>query len=114
MKNEIEKDCLGGVIKTARQANGFTQAQLAERLGITARYLIAIEKGNQTPSYNLLFRLIRELEIPADSIFYPEQGYDRAEAERLWLLLEKCDEREISAITATLQTLLTNKNSNGR
>jgi hypothetical protein len=69
---------------------------------------------NQTPSYNLLFRLIRELEIPADSIFYPEQGYDRAESERLWLLLEKCDEREISAITATLQTLLTSKNSNGR
>jgi ribosome-binding protein aMBF1 (putative translation factor) len=45
VKNEIEKDCLGGVIKTARQANGFTQAQLAERLGITARYLIAIAKS---------------------------------------------------------------------
>jgi transcriptional regulator with XRE-family HTH domain len=114
MRQQNIIDTLGGVVKSARQSKGITQVQLAERLGITPRYLVAIEKEQKKPSYDLLFELIRELDIPADSIFYPEHGYDRTEIERLRLLLEMCDTKEVNAITSTLQTLLEGKKSNGR
>jgi transcriptional regulator with XRE-family HTH domain len=60
-KNSLET--LGGVVKAARQAKGFTQCQLAERLGITLRHLKAIENSGQKPSYDLLARTVRELDI---------------------------------------------------
>jgi transcriptional regulator with XRE-family HTH domain len=114
VQDKCNNDCLGGVIKSARLEKQLTQAMLAERMEITLRYLKSIEKGQQKPSYDLLFRLIRELKIPADSIFYPELGYDRTEIEKLLLLLGLCNETEVSTIAATLQSLLESKKSNGR
>jgi len=72
VQNTNKSDCFGSVVKSARQAKGLTQSQLAESLNITPRYLKAIENSGRKPSYDLLVRIIRELEIPADEIFYPE------------------------------------------
>jgi len=60
------------MIKTARNEKQLTQKQLAERLSITPHYLMSIENKQQIPSCDLLFRIIRELELSADTIFYPE------------------------------------------
>jgi transcriptional regulator with XRE-family HTH domain len=62
-------DNLGGVVKAARQAKGITQLQLAEYLGITIRHLKAIENSGQKPSYDLLVRTVRELDISGDVVF---------------------------------------------
>jgi len=61
---------LGAVVKSARKHRLLTQRQLAERLGITTRYLKAIENSGRKPSYDLLTRIIRELRISADDVFY--------------------------------------------
>ena len=106
-------DKLGSIIKSARSDKGMTQKQLAKRLSITPHYLMSIENRQQIPSGDLLFRIIRELEISADIIFYPEYGHDSAEVKKLQLLLSKCDEQDIAVITATLQSLLHTKNTDG-
>jgi len=49
-----------------------TQAELADLLAITVRYLKAIENSGRKPSYDLLVRIVRELEISADAIFNSE------------------------------------------
>lgn len=49
------------------------------------------------------------MEIPADTVFYPEHGYETALLEKLRLLLQKFDEREMKAIIATLQKLMESK-----
>jgi transcriptional regulator with XRE-family HTH domain len=67
-------DRLGSAIKSARQEKQLTQCRLAEQLGITPRYLKAIENSGRKPSYDLLVRIICELDIPADAVFYPESG----------------------------------------
>jgi transcriptional regulator with XRE-family HTH domain len=66
-------DKLGCVVKSARQAMQLTQSQLAQRLGITARYLKAIENSGQKPSYDLFVRIVRELDISADAVVYPDE-----------------------------------------
>ena len=65
-------DMLGAILKTAREKAGITVEALAENIGITERYLYRIENEGKKPSYEVLYKLIRELSIPPDSIFYPE------------------------------------------
>lgn len=60
---------LGAIIKAARNNKKLTQMELSEELGITPRYLQAIENENKTPSYDLLSRILSYLDIPADNIF---------------------------------------------
>jgi len=63
----------GIVVKSARQAKGMTQVRLAELLSISTRYLKAIENSGRKPSYDLLVRMIHELDISADALLHPEK-----------------------------------------
>ena len=105
--NDFDK--LGDILKTARKNNKLTREQLAEKLSITPRYLMSIENENKKPSYDVLFRLIRELSISADVIFYPEQESDNSEIGQLVRLIHLCNERDIKIVIATAKALLENK-----
>lgn len=102
-------DRLGIILKVARTSKGLTREQLAEIMNITPRYLMSIENENKKPSYDVLFRLVRELGISADTIFYPENQYVDTEVEQLVRLLYLCDDRELKIATATIKALLDNK-----
>jgi transcriptional regulator with XRE-family HTH domain len=102
-------DMLGSVLKTARKAKGLTREQLAEIINITPRYLMSIENENKKPSYDVLFRVVRELGISADTIFYPENQHVDTEVEQLVRLLYLCDKRELKIATATIKALLDNR-----
>ena len=102
-------DRLGYVLKSARKDKGLTREQLAEIINITPRYLMSIENENKKPSYDVLFRLIRELCIPADTIFYPEKSHTHTKVEQLERLLYLCDERDLKIITSTTKAILESK-----
>ena len=51
-----------------------TQAQLAERVGVTRQTIVAIEKGNYSPSLELAFRIARVFELKIEDIFTFEPG----------------------------------------
>ena len=58
-------------------ANGeMTQADLADRVGVTRQTIIAIEQGKYSPTLEMAFRIARVLRVPLDEVFqYPdEQG----------------------------------------
>ena len=97
---------LGGAVKSARLEKHITQKQLAERLSITPHYLMSIENKQQIPSGELLFRIVRELNISADTIFYPEQKYGCELINRLHILLDKYEEHDLELIITMLQILL--------
>lgn len=99
-------DILGHIVKTARKCNDLTREQLAEKLGITPRYLMSIENENKKPSYDLLFRLIRILDISSDSIFYPEKQHADPITEQLVHKLRLCDKRGLKIIQATLTEII--------
>ena len=97
---------LGNIIKAARTTKHMTQGQLPSEVGITTRHLRAIEQGNRKPSYELLFSIVRKLEISANHIFYPECGTSDPETERLRTLLALLDVRDISLVITELQSML--------
>ena len=100
---------LGQTIKKARQAAGFTQDELAERVGITGRYIMALENECKQPSFEVLCKIIQVLNIPADNIFYPENISTRDEKEVLFRMLFQCDERDLEIISATIKAILESK-----
>ena len=102
-------DMLGSILKAARKTRGLTREQLAEIINITPCYLMSIENENKKPSFDVLFRLVRELGISADTIFYPENQRADTEVEQLVRLLYLCDDRELKIATATIKALLDNR-----
>jgi transcriptional regulator with XRE-family HTH domain len=102
-------DKLGIILKAARKSRELTREQLAEIINITPRYLMSIENENKKPSYDVLFRLIRELGISADSIFYTDNQQTNTKVEQLIRLLYLCDDRELKIATVTIKALLDNR-----
>jgi transcriptional regulator with XRE-family HTH domain len=72
VQQEKTDNSFGAAVKSARLLMNITQKQLSENLHITTRYLKAIENSGRKPSYDLLVRIVRELDIPAVTVFYPE------------------------------------------
>ena len=107
-KND-SKDALGEVVQAGRAKMRLTRDELAELIDLSPRYLLSIENEKKKPSFNTLYTLIRTLGVRADDIFYPELAVDSDSVQRLVSLLSQCDEREIKAVTALVETLLREK-----
>jgi putative transcriptional regulator len=52
--------------------NEMTQEQLAEKVGVTRQTIVAIEKGNYSPSLELAFRLALTFNVSIESVFFIE------------------------------------------
>ncbi len=61
-------------IRALRFAHGeMTQAQLAERIGVTRQTVIAIEQGRYSTSLEMAFQIARVFRVPLDEVFqYPD------------------------------------------
>ncbi|GMK37781.1 transcriptional regulator [Paenibacillus sp. CCS19] len=51
-----------------------TQQQLADKVGVTRQTIVALEKGNYSPSLELAFRIARAFSLPIESIFFYEEA----------------------------------------
>ena len=52
-----------------------TQADLAERIGVTRQTVIAIEQGRYSPSLEMAFQIARVFDVPLDDVFqYPAES----------------------------------------
>lgn len=99
-------DTLSMIIHEAHQKSGLTMEKLAERIGISDRYLYRIENEGKKPSYEVLYKLIRELSLSPEAIFYPEKGNDVSEIDSLVRLLCQCDSDSLQVVRATAQALI--------
>lgn len=58
-------------IRRLRFATGeMTQAELAERVGVTRQTIIAIEQGRYSPSLEIAFQIAHALGVPLDDVFH--------------------------------------------
>jgi putative transcriptional regulator len=57
-------------IRALRFARGeMTQAQLAERIGVTRQTIIAIEQGRYSPSLEMAFQIAAVFGVPLERVF---------------------------------------------
>lgn len=62
-------DTVHNTVQEVRQHTGLTQEELATRAGVSRQTIIAIEKGNYTPSVLLALKLARIFKTTVDTLF---------------------------------------------
>lgn len=60
-------------IKVLRAERDWTQADLADRVGISRQAVISIEKYKYTPSLELAFKIASAFEVEITEVFRPEE-----------------------------------------
>lgn len=59
-----------------RAERGWSQARLAEELGVSRQTVISIERGRFDPSLPLAFRVARTFGCQVEDVFYPDAAED--------------------------------------
>lgn len=62
-------ECVNNKIYETRLKISLTQEQLASKVGVTRQTIIAIEKGNYTPSVLLALKFAKIFKIPVEELF---------------------------------------------
>ena len=57
-------------IKKMRTARNITQEQLADAVGVSRQTIVAIEKGNYTPSLALAMQLAKFFKVSIEELFH--------------------------------------------
>jgi putative transcriptional regulator len=61
-------------LRELREADGLSQQELAERLGVSRQTIISIEKGKYDPSLPLAFAIARAFGVRIEDVFLPDEG----------------------------------------
>jgi putative transcriptional regulator len=65
---------MNNCVRERRNARGWTQADLAERLAVSRQTVNAIETGKYDPSLPLAFKLAAALDCRIEDLFFPESS----------------------------------------
>lgn len=96
---------LGDAVKSARIRQGLTQKQVADDLSIDDRTLTNIECNRGNPKMEILYPLVRYLNIDARDIFNPERQQDTPCMKQLRVLIDGCTEQEAKALIPVIQAV---------
>lgn len=64
---------LGNHLKSLRSQAGLTQAELAEKVGVSRKTINTVENGVFTPSATLALQLARALGVPVEALFFLQE-----------------------------------------
>lgn len=87
----------GNTLKTLRLQNNFTQAQLAQRLGVTKSVISAYETGLRMPSYDVLISISQIFKVTTDYLLGLEKKQE--------LDLSGLTEDEVQALTELIKAM---------
>ena len=68
-------------VRQLREAAGLTQQQLAERVHVSARTIISIEKGQYSPSLMLAYRMARVFGVTVEQLCCLEENLQREDVQ---------------------------------
>ena len=68
------REYISNEVNTLRLQKGTTQEDLAEAVGVTRQTVIAMEKGNYTPSVHLALKIAQYFKVPVEKIFKISYG----------------------------------------
>ena len=101
------KEMVGARIRDIRTRNRITQERLAEKMGISPKYLSSIERGKENPTLNTLIRLAEGLDVDLGEVFRDLEMEDPAKRRELVLdMVRNADEDQMRMIAKFLGAVL--------
>lgn len=98
-------EMLGTVVKAIRKSRHLSQEALAERIGVCKRTIIDIESNTENPKFEVLYPLVRELDLPLYQVFYPEVEENLELKNVLMQEVSSCSEYEMRVILSVVKSL---------
>lgn len=102
------KRALGKRMKTVRQRRGLTQEGLAEKVGLSSKYISGIERGVENPTMDNLIRLAKVLEVEPYELFLFGESEDSEKALRKGLekMLREADREKLQLYFDVMRKVL--------
>lgn len=97
---------LGDTVKRARGKLDMTQSEVASYANIDVRTVLNIENYKGNPKMEVLYPLVRQLNIDPNELFYPELQRNSPALNQLRLLVEQCNEDEAETLIPILKSVL--------
>ena len=94
----------GQAMKQARNAKGWTQAQLAEKVGLVSKTVTNIESQKQPPSFVSFVRIVTLLNISVDGFLFKSEQED-SRRKHIDILLASLGEKDLMVVEATAEAL---------
>lgn len=96
---------LGDIVRETRKGRHMSQRELADKIGVCKRTIIDIETNIGNPKFEVLYRLIRELDLPLYQIFYPDIPENFEEKTVLLQEVSDCSTDELKILLPLIQSL---------
>ena len=97
---------LGDTVRHARTQQGLTKKQLADKISVDERTITSIETYKSNTTMEVLYPLLRKLNIDPREIFNPDMGRESPAHYQLRTLIDKCSEQEAATILSVCETVL--------
>lgn len=91
-------NALGDCVYKHRKKLRMTQAALAEITSVTEQTIRKIEHGEGNPQLDVLFALIKALQIDPTEVFYPSDTAETPARKHLEILISDCSDDQLAAL----------------
>ncbi len=108
MKTQQDLPILLGLrLKHLRIQRHWTQEELAERIGISSKYLSSIERGKENPGLSTIARIAEGLQIePIEMFDFAHEGKSRVELQEIiQKLMKNADDDKLKIATRFFSAL---------
>lgn len=68
-KYQKAREALGSKLRKTRESKKLTQSEVASRAGIHVNYYARIERGEENPSFEVLYAISRALKVKVADLF---------------------------------------------
>lgn len=99
----------GTSLRRAREKREYTREQIAERAGISPRFVSAIENDRRKPSLDVLMRLVHAIGTSFDEVLMPQTISEEYTADRIKRLITQCSQRDQELVLALIDQMLDSK-----
>lgn len=100
------KKMIGIRIGDLRKQKGLTQEKLAEKMGVSPKYLSSIERGKENPTLDMIINLAQSMDVEIADIFSFIEVEDPAKRKSLITsILKEADEEQLKIALKILKVI---------
>lgn len=103
-----DKDFIAKKIKLARKSAGLTQAELAEKIGISAKQLSRIEMASFVPSLITFLKITNALNLTLNDFNIVTNKTNNPIKDNLIKIIDSATDKELNLYSEVIQILIKN------